>query len=328
MIEESSGISVRLKLFREWLRRVGSQLLITSFADQEYAREVAEHMNRIQVNSADIVTLCKGWGAYQGRTIGEDTVRQWLDQFRPGDERRSMFTLLKGVTFFTADDIRQRLREGYNFILRNTPGLRLDQTRTKRSEFLVSYLGGPGKSGTRYARLFADENNLYAKSVSEFGSLAERLKDAPEQVLVFVDDFIGTGNSLRKGLRALEENCGKLLTERKMAVRVVIVAGFQDALSDIEKITENLPFDVRITISHPFGREGRCFSPEAPFWESDEQKLHAEELARTYGARLHPEAPLGHGGSQALVVFEENCPNNSLPILWSGRNGWLPLFER
>jgi hypothetical protein len=38
--------------------------------------------------------------------------------------------------------------------------------------------------------------------------------------------------------------------------------------------------------------------------------------------------PLGTGGQQALVVFEHNCPNNTLPLLWKKTDAWTPVFER
>jgi len=37
---------------------------------------------------------------------------------------------------------------------------------------------------------------------------------------------------------------------------------------------------------------------------------------------------LGYGNSQATVVFEQSCPDNTLPILWAKSRDWKPLFER
>lgn len=37
---------------------------------------------------------------------------------------------------------------------------------------------------------------------------------------------------------------------------------------------------------------------------------------------------LGYEGSEALMAFEYNTPNNSLPIIWAEQNGWCPLFKR
>ena len=38
--------------------------------------------------------------------------------------------------------------------------------------------------------------------------------------------------------------------------------------------------------------------------------------------------PLGYKDGQYLFGFFYNTPNNTLPIFWSNKNGWVPIFER
>lgn len=40
------------------------------------------------------------------------------------------------------------------------------------------------------------------------------------------------------------------------------------------------------------------------------------------------DATYGFGGAGLTIVFQSNCPNNTIPILWNGDNGWYPLFPR
>jgi hypothetical protein len=72
----------------------------------------------------------------------------------------------------------------------------------------------------------------------------------------------------------------------------------------------------------------RCFHESASIFETADDRLVArrlvEELARRFGSK----EPLGTGDLEALVVFEHNCPNNTLPLLWRKSNEWTPLFER
>lgn len=67
-------------------------------------------------------------------------------------------------------------------------------------------------------------------------------------------------------------------------------------------------------------------------WQSTDERLSAEEIARSMGDRLEARAPLGFGNTQGLVVFEGNCPNTTLPILHKRRRvlkeTFYPLFPR
>ena len=37
---------------------------------------------------------------------------------------------------------------------------------------------------------------------------------------------------------------------------------------------------------------------------------------------------LGYNNAQALIAFEYNTPNNTLPIIWADDNQWNSLFKR
>jgi len=39
-------------------------------------------------------------------------------------------------------------------------------------------------------------------------------------------------------------------------------------------------------------------------------------------------AQYGYGGAGLTLIFQSNCPNNSLPLLWHAYNEWYPLFPR
>lgn len=61
--------------------------------------------------------------------------------------------------------------------------------------------------------------------------------------------------------------------------------------------------------------------------------MKARKIAETIGASLEKRHPLGWEDSEALVVFPDNTPNNTLPILWKAGakvdgKEWHPLFPR
>ena len=73
-------------------------------------------------------------------------------------------------------------------------------------------------------------------------------------------------------------------------------------------------------------------SPEAEIFDSEDELQSAQDLFGAIGRSLYRQQPFGFGGKGLLVLFENNCPNNTLPAFWHsgfwrGRK-WIPLFER
>ncbi len=66
-----------------------------------------------------------------------------------------MFQVLKAVDFYDTGRIREKLRDAHGVVRRGITH-HLEAGKLKRDEIVVSYLGSAGKSGARYARLYAD----------------------------------------------------------------------------------------------------------------------------------------------------------------------------
>ncbi len=70
------------------------------------------------------------------------------------------------------------------------------------------------------------------------------------------------------------------------------------------------------------------FSEESDAFLNEADRVEARGIAESYGKRLQRKWPLGHKDVQAALVFDESCPNGTLPILWDTRSGWPALFPR
>ena len=47
-----------------------------------------------------------------------------------------------------------------------------------------------------------------------------------------------------------------------------------------------------------------------------------------YKNKIDKPHPLGFLNSQSLIIFAHSVPNNTVPIIWSQKNKWHPLFPR
>jgi len=219
------------------------------------------------------------------------------------------------------------MREAHGIVVRGL--VHRIEGKRKRRDILVSYLDKVGKSGAQYAKLYAEENEIYYENVVERGKLARAIKEKVGlQALVFVDDFVGTGKSACEYFKKLAEECGEDLRASGLKVFLICVCGFQNATARIDKVLDELNLPVAVHICDPLDDSAKCFSETSCVLPDPSIRTKAREVASSYGVRLQKRWPLGFEDCQATVVFEDSCPNNSLPILWDRSRFWTPLFER
>lgn len=328
VLEMSGGVlRAVVRVFDTWLARYGVSAITTTFTDPDAILNAKLREQELRVKPEELSDLVATWGQYRGRDVTADEVRAWLNQFEEVRQQRLMFDVLRAVRFYDAGRIRSKLREGHGIAVRGVRQ-RLESGRTKRNEYVVSYLGGPAKSGARYARLYADENNIYATQVLELGKLNEALAHDSVQALVIVDDFIGSGNQAIEHLNELDKQVGGLIRKREIKVVFIALTGFASSAHRVTKAIEELGLPAEIHLCDPLGEGDRCFSDESEAFDEAADRVAAREIAESYGRRLQRRHPLGYDDSQAVVVFDESCPNGTLPILWDANDGWRPLFAR
>lgn len=73
----------------------------------------------------------------------------------------------------------------------------------------------------------------------------------------------------------------------------------------------------------------KCFSPSSSVFHDFKDHLDlCKRMAQEYGRKLLPNHPLGWEDGQYSFGFFYNTPDNTLPIFWSNRGKWIPLFTR
>jgi len=319
----------KVPFFASWLKERGVHDVISTFTELDASLRERESEERLRVSSGEIVDLATAWPTYRGQRVGEERIRAWLEQFGGVREQRAMFAVLKQVRFYTSAfvqegmrDVDRVVRRGGDVIERRVAG------KLKRSEVLVSYLDSPAKSGAHFARLYAEEARIYIDNIVEKGVLAEAVSRGEVQALVFVDDFVGTGESAATCLRELDEAIGQTVIDRKLKVVFAAVVAYKSGWTRLEGLASDLTMDVDMHAVELLGDEACVFGKESGAFRDDQERQLAEHLSRYFGTKLEKRCPMGYGDQQLTVLFERGCPNNSLPVLWSAAESWVPLFPR
>lgn len=319
--------SSKIRFFSKWLMESGVSEIISTLPVVDPVILEKRKQEEDTIASLEIVEVATRWGSYRGRAISEDKIRAWLNQYENRREQRLMFEVLKGVTFYNRDTIRRKMKEAHGIVTRGL--LHSITGRRRRRDIIVSYLDQVGKSGAQYAKLYAEENEIFQENVVERNKLSDFIrKHRSVQALVFLDDFIGTGGSANSYFEIIADECGDTLRNSKMKVYLIAICGFSNAIGKIEKKLKELNLDIQPHLCDVLDESAKCFSDESSIFTDSSDRKRAEDIASSYGIRLQKRAPLGYGDCQATIVFEDSCPNNSLPILWDKSKNWIPLFER
>lgn len=133
--------------------------------------------------------------------------------------------------------------------------------------------------------------------------------------VVFIDDFSGTGDTIKKFLKIAAD----MLKDKQVIVFVIHV-------TDRAKTNINDSFK-------KFGyRNAKLkFENESKgFFESyEELKEERIKLLKFEQEVLESKHPLGFKETEALVTFYRNCPNNTISSYWWDENkDWHALFQR
>ncbi|WP_282030017.1 phosphoribosyltransferase-like protein [Paracoccus marcusii] len=332
-----SGYVFVLPIFEKWLVESGMQQLISDTLGEELAQSALQQEVLASIKSNEIVELTERWPTYRGQIVGPEKVRTWFEQVPNTIDQRILFEILKRTKFVSEIEIREKLRQSFSFVRQGLPVPVQRSKHERREDLLITYTDGEGKSGSYYARLFADENrishtNIISKTSFAEGFAAASLKSQVSAVVI-IDDLAASGESLSENISAFINQHSDLLKDTK--VRVVSLLSTDAALAKLEKdFSQISTADVTFRTCEVLDRRHYALpqdnKPEGFFVDSDRAKALFTDL----GVRIDKRRPLGYGNMGLLVIFPDNAPNNTLPILRSFSkssllgSGWRPLFER
>lgn len=283
------------------------------------------------------------------------------------DERIHALYLLSQFMYFGDRQIRELMRVLYRDLFRypiveqirrkhnNTTDLPLIarhfQTALEQTLFLG--VGNPSESGCHLLYYFRQENGLPKDRFIHSHQVFQRRRLGKLQMLkallfnnkdrfagtlvlrdpqitryVFIDDFCGSGHQGESYSKDIVEDIQSFNPNIEVSYFVLFAT-----TTGMQFVRNNTAFDV-VRCVYELDETFRCFSPSSRYFPSptpDVTAAFAEQMCRTYGTQLVPDAPLGYGNCQLLLGFHHNTPDNTLPVFWydePGGRSWAPVFKR
>ncbi len=269
-------------------------------------------------------------------------VYRWLDNFQD-DEQEMAVSVLEKLEYYREEDLLGIL---WSKLCTICGDVWHDIQKSFRIVFLP--LGKPGKSGhvIQYLvkNLFKNRALKHIKEIVYYN----HPKDIDiqsltnEDVIVFLDDIIGSGDSFASACKLTVEKIkgsGKIeqiknewtignIVKEETPYKIIILSCI---LMDKGKtmIERDFPYvklygDIRV---HAFSKN---LSPFGGYYKMKQIR----EFCYKYGQKICSGRELGYSNSQALVLFAHAVPNNTLPIIWvdeyedEEKKYWQPLIPR
>ena len=336
MNERNNHYFVSIPLFEKWLVNDGfSKLVAEQLSDDLYEqRQSIEDAS--YVTDEEINELVSSWPDYRGVQTTTHAVRDWISQVSSHVQQRYLYKLLERIRFYSKREIREGM-ESLHDRLKSKLTIVITKSRAqRRKDIWVTYIDGPGKSGNQYVSIYAEENAISTtsiKEIHELDSYCSKRKKIPKEVnsIVIVDDFIGTGNSLSSNLTNFFEKNGDFLIASKITVYVVVLCATIEGEEKVRQTLSSLSKTSDLLIHDHLDNKHYAFNEINPIWSDKTERNAAKDLIQRLGLKVDKNRPLGYDNCAMLIVFNSNCPNNTLPILHSkgrGESAWTPLFER
>jgi hypothetical protein len=333
--EKDGSYEFVLPLFQAWLVERGITKLIADTLGDEMADAMQQAEDDTYVTSPEISELVETWSLYRGHRITTEDVRCWIGRRASFRDQRLLFKVLKNLRFLSEEEVREKLRLAHSIVKTHTTAFTPENRSQRRFDIMVTYVDGPGKSGSRYADRYAEENLISTTCVVDPNAFMERVSEHEEKRgitvngVIIVDDIAATGRAMAENVARFIKVNAQFLQDRNITVVVITLLSTREADEQIRAAIQRIKnVDVDFRSCEIIQDKHFAFRNRNGIWASQEEADKAKSLALEIGTSIYQRQPLGFGDLGLLVVFYDTCPNNTLPMLHGKSSGWSPLFER
>lgn len=244
--------------------------------------------------------------------VTEGRIDRWIRQFR-NKHHDLAARILDSVDFVS----HARVATAFRQVLVQIPGWHRNPAKRRGRWVFAPFTASAGESGDTMLHEFRIANGMGNR---KYDSLFKYKSDlpgeglGPNDTVIFVDDFAGTGD---QAIDHWERVLLELLPQQPTAYLVLVVATME-ARKRINSETDMMVLATTELHNGDNIFHGNC----AHFSKMDKRNLLA------YCKKAKPDEPRGYGKSGLLIVFAHRCPNNTIPVLHESNARWEGLFRR
>ena len=273
--------------------------------------------------------------------------RGWLANFDIKD-RALAESLLSRFSFYADHLVDQLFVSAFQNISNHIrpDGAPFEETRALWRAFcstmLITPVQGedpnPSDSGWLFARKARQTLNIDQAQLFNPAQAAARVAAGDAKAVVFVDDFVGSGEQFRRTWtrRHPTPDGGSVSFHEAAHAHPDAKFFYCNAMTTshgLGRIRQAAP-NVHVSAGNVIPGDHSLSSPQSALWSSDQRAKGIEMLRRVSFDLGYGEDGGGLNDWQGFhrlglgLAFEHSVPDASLPIFFTDRNGWTPLVKR
>jgi hypothetical protein len=243
---------------------------------------------------------------YQPQVLTVARVLDWIRQF-DRDDRTHVCQLLRHVIYLTEKTVRQILVEQNNLLMQ-----RLLDAGLQPHQIIYMQVHDPGSSSPVMLNILRDAAHLDTRGCSFLDAknergIADTTNDLAEGAIIYVDDFIGSGEQLGD-----ERDFAIQFAVGNFAEFALVPSICEEGLSALEQRgIEVFAGHVHKKVERPLHDDSNIFNGKI------------RDRLRTICDTIDPKVALGHRRMAAMVVLYRNAPDN-VPVLLRGNAHQTP----
>lgn len=267
----------------------------------------------------------------------------WLANF-DRNELPYAVHLLNSFMYFSSTLLDQLFVSAFRGLSRHvvsakTRSNRIQEWKRFLNEVVVTFPTGETPSS-------ADSGHLFARRSRDLIGIKEAKILSPDQALcqleagttnciIFVDDFVGSGVQFSRTWNRKHPTLGtSFATRSKKAATVYYIPLFCTEFA-LERTLAPLIADVRFLPVHILSSRYSALASRSVFWPESLKKdapgfieRKSIELGIPDTGGTLPEDWRGFAGLGLGIAFEHQIPDASLPLFYTTRSGWCPLWRK
>lgn len=254
----------------------------------------------------------KKWYDDRDGMVFEHQIDQWLLQFEK-DEQEFLLECLKRYSFFRASEYKYGQKFLYSKLVSLLPNW-------KDKSFIFKIYKNEASYSDNFFNDFWLTNNIKnecKQNIEDYEEYYDQLDN-----LIFIDDFMGSGNTIIKYLSCIFEKYN-ILKKKKIVLLAMYLT------NSAELALKNFAMDRSVDLTILYYKKGDKFFKEGRYYSGQQLKDKIaiyEKICNS--ASISEKFRYGYENSQSLFTICDNTPNNTLAIFWESNKNYDSLMKR